>query len=252
MDYGRLVPVTADPADGSFRRSMHLFRLFRREQTEPARFYSALARDSVRIVRRYADVRDATVVDVGGGPGYFRDAFEQSGARYMAVDTDVGELSAAGEPGPNTLVASGMALPLQTGSIDVCFSSNVLEHVPRPWQMADEMVRVARPGGVVVLSYTAWWGPWGGHETAPWHYLGGRRAADTYRRRHGHGPKNDYGSTLFAVTVAEGLSWARGCAEARLVAAEPRYLPQSLRWVVRVPAVREVATWNLLLVLRVT
>ena len=252
MDYGRPVPLRDDPADGSLRRSLYLFRLFRREQSEPALFYSALARDSVRIVRRYAGVAEATVLDVGGGPGFFRTAFEQAGARYMAVDTDVGELSAAGAPGPNTLLASGMALPLLTDSVDVCFSSNVLEHVSRPWTMADEMVRVTRPGGLVVLSYTAWWGPWGGHETSPWHYTGGRRAADRYRRHHGHAPKNDYGSTLFAVTVADGLSWAAHRADAHLVAAEPRYLPQRLGWVVKVPVVREVATWNLLLVLRVT
>ena len=30
----------------------------------------------------------------------------------------------------------------------------------------------------------------------------------------------------------------------------PRYHPRWARWVVRVPVVREVATWNLLLVMR--
>src|SRR5690606_39471967 len=61
---------------------------------------------------------------------------------------------------------------------DVCYSSNVLEHVPDPWRMAEEMLRVTRPDGVVFLSYTVWFGPWGGHETAPWHFLGGRHARD--------------------------------------------------------------------------
>ena len=59
--------------------------------------------------------------------------------------------------------------------------------------MADEMVRVTRPGGLIFLSYTLWWGPWGGHETSPWHYLGGGRAARRYERRLGHRPKNVYG-----------------------------------------------------------
>jgi hypothetical protein len=47
------------------------------------------------------------------------------------------------------------------------------------------------------------------------------------------------------------LAWARSCPEADLVAAYPRYHPRWLRWVARVPAVREVAVWNLVLVLRV-
>ena len=41
--------------------------------------------------------------------------------------------------------------------------------------MAEEMLRVTRSGGTVFLSYTVWFGPHGGHETAPWHFLGGRQ-----------------------------------------------------------------------------
>jgi 2-polyprenyl-3-methyl-5-hydroxy-6-metoxy-1,4-benzoquinol methylase len=134
----------------------------------------------------------------------------------------------------------------------VCYSSNVLEHVPEPWTMADEMVRVTRPGGTVFLSYTLWYGPWGGHETSPWHYLGGRRAADRYAARVGRRPKNDFGISMFPVTARGGLRWAHQVVDAEVVAAVPRYLPRWARGVVRVPGVREVLTWNLLLVLRVT
>ncbi len=246
------MPRPDDRRHGSLRRSIELFRLFREEQSRPDRFYGALARDSVRTIGRFTALDGRTVLDVGGGPGYFRDAFESVGARYAAVDADIGELAAIGAPGPNTVLGSGMAIPVRDDSVDVCFSSNVLEHVPRPWAMAHEMVRVTRPGGIVVISYTAWWGPWGGHETAPWHYLGGSRAARRYERTHGVRPKNLYGTSLFPVTVADGLAWATGCSETVVVAAEPRYLPSWMRWVVRVPVVREMATWNLLLVLRVT
>jgi hypothetical protein len=116
--------------------------------------------------------------------------------------------------------------------------------------MGDEMLRVTKPGGTVFLSYTVWWGPWGGHETAPWHYLGGARARRRYARRHGHEPKNRYGESLFAVTVAAGLAWARAQDQADVVAAFPRYNP-GWSWVLlRVPVLREVVTWNLVLVLR--
>ena len=68
-----------------------------------------------------------------------------------------------------------------------------------------EMLRVTRPGGLAVLSYTVWLGPFGGHEMGLSHYLGGARAAERYTRKHGHRPKNDYGSSLFAVSVSDGL-----------------------------------------------
>ncbi|MGZ7281862.1 hypothetical protein ACXWQV_09960, partial [Streptococcus pyogenes] len=83
---------------------------------------------------------------------------------------------------------------------------------------------------LVFISYTTWWGPWGGHETAPWHYLGGRRARRRYARRHGHEPKNKFGESLFAVSVADGLRWARGQDGADVVHLLPRYNPWWSRW----------------------
>jgi hypothetical protein len=119
--------------------------------------------------------------------------------------------------------------------------------------MAAEMVRVTRPGGLVFISYTVWFGPWGGHETAPWHFLGGMRARRRYARTHGHEPKNRFGESLFAVTVAAGLRWAReqqAAGTVEVVHLTPRYNPWWSRWLLRVPVVRELVTWNLVLVLR--
>ena len=112
------------------------------------------------------------------------------------------------------------------------------------------MVRVTRPGGTVYLSFTPWLSPWGGHETAPWHYLGGSRARRRYRRQHGREPKNRFGESLFAVRAGAALRWARTCPDAELVAAYPRYHPWWARWVIRVPGLRELVSWNLVLVLR--
>jgi SAM-dependent methyltransferase len=230
------------------RRSVDLIRAFRHEQTEPGRFYRHVASDSVGQVQRWRSLDGATVLDVGGGPGFFADAFRAAGATYLAIDADAGELAA--EPGPGTVVGSALALPIRDASIDVCYSSNVLEHVSDPNRMGSEMIRVTRPGGLVHLSFTVWWGPWGGHETSPWHLLiGGQRAALRYERTHGHPPKNVYGTSLFAVRVGEALAWARGVDGARLIAAQPRYLPPWSRHLLRVPGLREVATWNLQLVL---
>ncbi|WP_299929828.1 class I SAM-dependent methyltransferase [uncultured Nocardioides sp.] len=238
------------PWRADLSRSLRLFREFGHEQSDPARFYTALARDSADQVSQYHDLSGQLMLDVGGGPGYFREAFEAAGASYVALDADVGELAGAGSIDARTVLGSGMQLPFRDAAVDVCYSSNVLEHVEHPWRMAAEMVRVTRPGGLVFISYTTWWGPWGGHETAPWHYLGGRRARRRYARRHGHEPKNKFGESLFAVSVADGLRWARTQQEADVVHVLPRYNPWWSRWLLHVPGVREVVTWNLVLVLR--
>jgi SAM-dependent methyltransferase len=228
-----------------------LFRSFLVEQTDPDRFYGELAADSAAHVDSFASLRGALLLDVGGGPGFFADAFAARGATYVAVDADAGEMRLHGrDPGPRTVQASGTALPFVDGAFDLAYSSNVLEHVAQPWAMADEMVRVVRPGGVIVISYTLWFGPWGGHETAPWHLLGGHRAARRYARTHGHAPKNVYGESLFPITAAAGIAWARRSRDVDIVSVAPRYLPAPLGWVVHVPGLREAVTWNLMLVLR--
>lgn len=234
----------------TFRRSIRLFRAFRVEQTRPDVFYGELARDAVGHVSQYSRLSGNRMLDVGGGPGYFRTAFEAAGATYFALDADLGELSGLGDVSARTVLGSGMQLPFADATFDVCYSSNVLEHVSDPWRMAEEMVRVTRPGGITFISYTLWYGPWGGHETAPWHYLGGHRARRRYRRQHGREPKNRFGESLFAVTAGAGRSWAHSQSSAEVLDVIPRYNPRITRWLSRIPLLREVITWNLVIVLR--
>ncbi|SOC49758.1 Methyltransferase domain-containing protein [Blastococcus aggregatus] len=231
-------------------RSVTLFRAFLHEQDDPDGFYSVLAADSVAQLRRWTDLSGATVLDVGGGAGYFADAFRAAGATYVGLEPDAGEMTARGEAEPGTLRGSGEELPIRSGVLDVCYSSNVLEHVRRPLTMADEMVRVTKPGGIIYLSFTPWLSPWGGHETAPWHYLGGHRARRRYQRRNGVEPKNKFGESLFAASAGSVARWANACPDADLLAVLPRYHPWWATWVARVPGLREFASWNFVVVLR--
>jgi SAM-dependent methyltransferase len=242
----------------TLRRSVRLLASFRYEQVDPPRFYGPLAVDTVDLVGDlwqsiHGERPDGRrVLDVGGGPGYFAAAFTDAGLRYIGVEPDPNEMHAAGPilaRDSGTFVrASGMALPFADDSVDICLSSNVAEHVPRPWELGGEMLRVTRPGGLVVLSYTVWLGPFGGHETGLTHYLGGTRAAARYARKHGHPAKNNYGSSLFAVSAADGLDWA--ASTGALIAAFPRYHPKWAWWLTAVPLVREFLVSNLVLVLR--
>lgn len=238
------------PAGTGIRRSVRLFNACRREPVDPDGFYSLLAGDSVDQVSKYASLLDASVLDVGGGPGYFRQAFNAAGASYVWVEADVDELLARGVREPGAVLGSALALPFHDGSFDVCYSSNVLEHVTDPWLMASEMIRVTRPGGLVFLTFTNWLSPWGGHETSPWHYLGGEYALRRYERRRRIAAKNRFGSSLFQISVAEALDWARAREDVQLLDARPRYLPEWAKPVLGVKGVRELVTWNLTLVMR--
>ena len=231
-------------------RSVRIFRSFRTEQGNSRAYYSLLADDTVRQLRQYTELNGRLVLDVGGGPGFFVRALRGAGARAFCVDADAGELAGSGRPEPGSVLGSALDLPIASGRADVTFSSNVLEHVPDPARMLAEMVRVTRPGGIVFCAFTNWLSPWGGHETSPWHYLGGKRAAQIYSRRNGRAPKNLYGRSLYPFSIGEALRWARTQANAELIDAVPRYLPGWSKPIIRLPGAREVLTWNLLVVLQ--
>jgi SAM-dependent methyltransferase len=226
-------------------RSVRLFSSFRTEQTDPAGFYRLIANDAIALIERQRKVAGLTVLDIGGGPGHYTQAFRDAGARCVLIDIELEEIAVTGPESTDTLVGSAAQLPFADASVDMVFSSNMLEHVRDPDQVRDELVRVLKPGGLFVLSYTNWLSPWGGHETSPWHFLGGRYAARRFEKRHGVKPKNDFGRSLFAISVANGIAWARARRDLTLLDERPRYLPGWARFVLKLPGLREVITWNL-------
>ncbi|WJZ03852.1 class I SAM-dependent methyltransferase [Corynebacterium freiburgense] len=225
----------------TLRRSLSLLTSFPNEQRNPDEFYSNLAEDTARLIEQFAPLSGTRVLDVGGGPGYFVDAFARRKAWYIGVD-----------PFEKSHVkASGHALPFHNDTFDITYSSNVVEHISDPWKMCEEMLRVTKPGGFTIVSYTIWLGPFGGHETGLWqHYIGGEYARDRYTRKHGRPPKNVFGESLFDVSCADGLQWARSVQGAKIVREFPRYHPWWAWWLVKIPGVREFLVSNLVVVLQ--
>ena len=91
--------------------------------------------------------------------------------------------------------------------------------------MADEMLRVTRSGGIAFISYTVWYGPWGGHETRRGTTSAAPGPGAATCAKHGHEPKNKYGESLFPVTVRDGLAWARSQQARRGARPDPALQP---------------------------
>ncbi len=229
----------------SLRRSVELLAAFRTEQADPDGFYGMLSADAVALLGTRVPLAGSRALDVGGGAGYLTAALRSAGARCVLVDADAGELAWRGAPSPCSVLADGTRLPVPDGAADLVVSSNVLEHVATPFALLDEMARVLRPGGHLWLSFTTWLGPWGGHETSPWHLLGGERACRRYERRTGRPPKNRYGESLFPLHVGPFLRRLARTPALELLDARPRYLPAGTGPLVHVPVLRELCTWNL-------
>lgn len=89
-------------------------------------------------------------LDVGCGAQPYAPLF----ADYTGLEFDLQRY----EQTPPVVCGSALELPFATDSFDTVFSSQVLEHVPEPWRMVEEMARVLKPGGYLILSAPHIWG----------------------------------------------------------------------------------------------
>lgn len=228
---------------------LELLKLFLAEKRDPEPFYTHLAERSV--AEFVFDLEGRVVLDLGCGPGYYTRALRQAGATVVGVDVDEEELRSAADPPGTSTLADGTRLPFLDGAFDGVFCSNVLEHTPDPPGVIAEVERVLRPGGWGWVSWTNWYSPWGGHDIVPFHYLGPRLGLATCRRFKGEPPKNIPFQNLWPTHIGPTLAMVRDRPGLRLLAAMPRYY-SSQRWILKVPILREVATWNCLLLLERT
>jgi SAM-dependent methyltransferase len=97
------------------------------------------------------DVRPQTgqkVADLGAGDSPYRPLFTAGGAQYIACDL---------EGDADVMLKSSEPVPLDSGSIDIVVSFQVLEHVwDLDWYLG-ECFRLLKPGGRLILSTHGSW-----------------------------------------------------------------------------------------------
>ncbi len=235
----------------SIKESLELLTSFRLEQKDPDSFYGLLAVDGIKMLDNFVPLNNKTVLDIGGGAGYFSAALRAYGANCYVVEPFMSELYWRGTAPENAICGDGYCLPFRDKSIDVAFSSNVLEHVERPFEFVKELIRITKRGGTVFFCFTNWYSPWGGHETSPWHFIGGEYALKRYETKYRKDVKNVYNESLFKIHVGTVLREIKKLDSVEIVDTSPRYLPKFGKIVLKMPIIREVITWNLAVTLRV-
>ncbi len=84
------------------------------------------------------------VLDFGSGRAKYKSVILTHAESYMAFDMI---------PGPNVDVAGDVLnTPFSDSEFDTIISTQVLEHVAKPWLMIKEIGRILKPGGVCVLT----------------------------------------------------------------------------------------------------
>jgi SAM-dependent methyltransferase len=95
------------------------------------------------------------VLDVAGGTGFNAEFLGIPRDRYICADLSLRGLQIAREKQRGFAIqADGACLPFRSNSVNNVLCSWSLEHFPNPQDILEEMIRVVRSGGSIIL-----WGP---------------------------------------------------------------------------------------------
>jgi SAM-dependent methyltransferase len=225
-DTGRLRPMNPDSIPRGLTRSWRYVTFLRRRAEDPETFHRFLAADTVCHLRALMELRGARTLDVGGQAGYMSEALRDEGAVCHVVEHRCPTLEPHDGRTDRALVAGADRLPVASGSLDLVYSSDVLQHVTDPGAMLSEVARVLKPGtGIGYLAFT-----------------NARSPLARIDRDAVHHP----------VSVAAVLDWFAGRHDVALRNAEPRFWPAWANRVVEMPRLREYATVSLRVVFRRT
>jgi SAM-dependent methyltransferase len=84
------------------------------------------------------------VLDLGAGSAKYRDIIKKKADGYRAFDI---------ASGPHIdVVGDIFDMPFENGSFDVVVSTQVLEHVERPWIMIKEIGRILKKDGICIVT----------------------------------------------------------------------------------------------------
>lgn len=104
-----------------------------------------------QMVRRWVTLPNQRVLDVGCGVGMYTAAFRRETPHVFGIEIERERALEAKARTAGVTEAAGEHLPFPDAAFDVVFSHEVLEHVTDDRACAKEMVRVARPGGRLVV-----------------------------------------------------------------------------------------------------
>lgn len=119
-------------------------------------YHAWIDRNQARIVAEHA-IAPTTgperipILEVGCGTGLLMARLRDRGFAVQGVDPSVGMLQRARERGLDVFEATGDALPFEEHRFQVSYCFKVLPHVYDVQAVLREMVRVTRPGGVIIV-----------------------------------------------------------------------------------------------------
>lgn len=226
-------------------RSEEDYRVFQAYQAELMLGYFAKHR---------IEISGKTLVDLGSGVAGYSQYFAKQGAKVISIDLSIPAVLSRLKI--KAIRGNALHIPLVDKSGDLVVCASLIEHLDCPESLISEIERILKVGGICYLSFPPFYSPRGGHEFAPYHYLGEKLALKLKHRRHvvpqwvrefyraPMDPKTftelypDWGLYRMTIRRARQLVADSGL---NMIDMSTRYLPVGFaRW----PLLGEILTWH--------
>ncbi|HZD11650.1 MAG TPA: class I SAM-dependent methyltransferase [Candidatus Binatia bacterium] len=125
---------------------------------EPGYVWRSGQERRLAMIREHVDVR-GRILDNGCGLGTYLAALSPFSDSRFGLEVEADRARQAAEVASGVVVGVGEMLPFPTATFDFVFSNEVIEHVVDDRRYAIEMVRVARPGGRILIFCPNRWYP---------------------------------------------------------------------------------------------
>jgi len=119
---------------------------------EPSYVWRAGQERRLEMIRRAAGERiRSAILENGCGVGMYVRHLQPFGGKVFGLEYDFERVREARAGSPLVVNAAGEGVPFPSGTFDLVLSHEVLEHVQDDRRTVEEIVRVLRPGGRLVL-----------------------------------------------------------------------------------------------------
>ncbi len=205
-------PRHPDSVADAERERLEAIRLRRTSPDRYIAFQMLGGRVILERIRRFMEPRGARVLEVGCGSGGILLHLASQGMRAHGIDRQQYD-----SPLPAGLdfarrhaiparfhSADATRLPFRDASFDCVVASSVIEHLDDPRAALGEMARVLAPGGIALIDFPLFRGPYGGHIDDvvrwPWYHLRSERAIRARLMRRGAAFEYDVYRSLNKIT----------------------------------------------------
>ena len=131
---------------------------------EPSYVWRTGQERRLAMIAQWTQLEDANVLIDGCGVGMYATKIRERFTKNVeAFDIELSRIVTAQKAIPHAVVAAGEHCPYPANCFDVILSHEVLEHVTDDRQSVQEMVRVLKPGGRIVIFCPNRWYPFETH-----------------------------------------------------------------------------------------